>query len=403
MSRRDFLAATAATGIALGAGTSVSALAQDSAGSTPATAGAPQGAVSSALPNGESFEMYDGTAAGAVLAQLRAAGVRMIFHTNTSGFGPFWEAIDRAGDVQVINVTHEGHAVSAAQGYAMASRSLGFFFGSGAGVGNSMSSLYCAWKDRVPMLVTYSGGELAEQGKDGFESWDDQLRPTEPFTMWTASLLTDEMPEIIRRAIRFACGPPSGPVTLVWGNAQPGERVRTRIDKIDLANARHKFRAAPDAIQQAARWLVEAQHPMFVVGPEVTEDGATADLLALAEKLSVPVTDTEDDLYANFPTDHPLYMGQLRALRYPAADGPGDRVRRELQAPPPAAGHADGARQSRSRHPGARVPGGPGHRVRCPAGHPRLVRRDRRSSHQGSRRRGFARPGSRRSRRSPRS
>ncbi len=317
VSRRDFLTATAATGIALGAGTSVSSLAQESAGSTPATAGAPQAAVSSALPNGESFEMYDGTAAGAVLAQLRAAGVRMIFHTNTSGFGPFWEAIDRAGDVQVINVTHEGHAVSAAQGYAMASRSLGFFFGSGAGVGNSMSSLYCAWKDRVPMLVTYSGGELAAQGKDEFESWDDQLRPTEPFTMWTASLLTDEMPDIIRRAIRFACGPPSGPVTLAWGNAQPGERVRTRIDKIDMASARHKFRAAPDAIQQAARWLVDAQHPMFVVGPEVTEDGANADLLALAEKLSVPVTDTEDDLYANFPTDHPLYMGQLRALRYP--------------------------------------------------------------------------------------
>ena len=90
VSRRDFLAATAATGIALGAGTSVSALAQTSAGSTPATAGAAQGAVSGALPNGESFEMYDGTAAGAVLAQLRAAGVRLIFNTNTSGFGPFW-------------------------------------------------------------------------------------------------------------------------------------------------------------------------------------------------------------------------------------------------------------------------------------------------------------------------
>ena len=110
VSRRDFLAATAATGIALGAGQSVSALAQDGAGPRPATAGAAQGAVSSALPNGESFEMYDGTAAGAVLAQLRAAGVRMIFHTNTSGFGPFWEAIDRAGDVQVINVTHEALA-----------------------------------------------------------------------------------------------------------------------------------------------------------------------------------------------------------------------------------------------------------------------------------------------------
>jgi acetolactate synthase-1/2/3 large subunit len=314
VSRRDFLAATAATGVALGAGPSVSALAQNASASGAAGA---QGAAAAPLPTAEAFDMYEGTAAGAVLAQLRAAGVRMIFHTNTSGFGPFWEAVDQVGDVQVINVTHEGHAVAAAQGYAMASRSLGFFFGSGAGVGNSMSNLYCAWKDRVPLLVTYSGGELSEQGKDGFEGWDDHLRPTEPFTMWTASLLTDEMTEIVRRAIRFAFGPPSGPVTLVWGEARQEERVRTRIDKIDLTHARHRFRAAPEAIQQAARWLVEAGHPMFVVGPEVSEDGATKELLALAEKLSIPVTDTEDDLYANFPTDHPLYMGQLRALRYP--------------------------------------------------------------------------------------
>lgn len=315
VSRRDFLAATAVTGIALGSGRPVSALAQDDSIANPAAA--PQSANSRPLPTAAPFEMYEGTAAGAVLAQLRAAGVRMLFHTNTSGFMPFWEAIDRAGDVQVINVTHEGHAVAAAQGYAMASGSLGFFFGSGAGIGNSMSNLYCAWKDRVPLLVTYSGGELAEQGKDGFESWDDQIKTTEPFTRWTANLLTDEMTEIVRRAIRFAYGPPSGPVTLAWGDARQAEQVRTRIDTIDLASARHKFRAPPDAIQQAARWLAEAEHPMFVVGPEVTEDGAAKDLLALAEKLSIPVTDTEDDLYANFPTDHPLYMGQLRSLRYP--------------------------------------------------------------------------------------
>ena len=315
VSRRDFLAATAATGLALGAGQTADVLAQ----TTPASGAtaAPQSATAAPLPSGETFEMYEGTAAGAVLEQLRAAGVRMLFHTNTSGFVPLWEAVDRAGDVQVINVTDEGLAVAAAQGYAMASGTLGFFFGSGAGVGNSMSNLYCAWKDRVPLLVTYSGGDLAEQGKDGFESWDDHLGPTKAFTMWTANLLTDEMTEIIRRAIRFAYGPPSGPVTLAWGEARQDERVRTRIDKIDLAKARHKFRAAPEAIQQAARWLAEAQHPMFVVGPEVWEDGATRDLLALAEKLSIPVTDTEDDLYANFPTDHLLYMGQLRALRYP--------------------------------------------------------------------------------------
>src|SRR5687768_2145216 len=68
-SRRDFLAATAVTGIALGAGPSVS-LAQDTTGLAPAAGGAAQGVVASPLPSGETFQMYDGTAAGAVLAQL---------------------------------------------------------------------------------------------------------------------------------------------------------------------------------------------------------------------------------------------------------------------------------------------------------------------------------------------
>src|SRR5882762_7389325 len=191
-SRRDFLAATAATGIALGIGPGAAAASQEAAGREPNTA----------LP-GEPA-MYRGTAAGAVVAQLRAAGVRTLFHTNTSGFVPFFEAISAAGDVQVINMTHEGQAVAAAAGYTMASRNLGFFFGSHVGVFNALSNTYNAWKDRVPLLVTFSGGGIAEQGKDSFESWDNALGPTEPFTMWTGTLLTEDITDILRRAIKFA-------------------------------------------------------------------------------------------------------------------------------------------------------------------------------------------------------
>src|SRR5205823_5250607 len=119
-SRREFLAATAASGIALGG------MGQRADAAPPQAAGATVADASPARPP----EMYQGTAAGAVLAQLRAAGVRTLFHTNTSGFVPFFEAIYAVGDVQVINMTHEGQAVAAAAGYTMASRNLGFFFGS---------------------------------------------------------------------------------------------------------------------------------------------------------------------------------------------------------------------------------------------------------------------------------
>jgi thiamine pyrophosphate-dependent acetolactate synthase large subunit-like protein len=313
VSRRDFIATTAASGIALGVGQAPSAAEAAQAGAGAQTP-RPENSLSSKAP---ALEPFEGTAAGALVAQLKAAGVYTLFHTNTSGFVPLWEAIHAAGDVQVINMTHEGQAVAAAQGYTMASRKLGFFFGSDAGVGNSMSNLYCAWKDRVPLLVSFSGGGLSGQGKDGFEYWDDFLAPTRSFTLWTATLLTNDMSDIVRRAIKFAFGPPSGPVTLGWGDGNYNQKVQTSIHKIDLAKMRHTARAKPESIQRAAQWLVEASNPVFAVGPEVWEDSATKEILALAEKLAVPVTETKDDLYANFPTDNPLFLGALEAIRYP--------------------------------------------------------------------------------------
>jgi thiamine pyrophosphate-dependent acetolactate synthase large subunit-like protein len=302
-SRRDFIAATAATGLALGVGESAAASPQVL---TPKP--------ENSLPTGKP-EMYTGTPSGAVLAQLRAAGIRTLFHTNTSGFVPLWEAVDAAGDVQVINMTHEGQAVAAAAGFAMASRTMGFFFGSHVGTFNAMSNLYNAWKDRVPMLVTFSGGGLAEQGKDGFESWDNPLGPTQPFTMWTGTLLPEDMTGVLRRAMKFAFGPPSGPVTLNWGAG--GAQVESQIYKIDLANLRYKSRAQADLIQKAAQWLVEAENPLFVLGSQIGVEGAYDEIRALSEKLSVPVVETMHSLYANFPNDHPLFLGELEAQRYP--------------------------------------------------------------------------------------
>ena len=119
--------------------------------------------------------MYTGTPSGAMLAQLRAAGVRTLFHTNVSGNVPFCEAIEAAGDVQVINMTHEGQGVAAAAGYAMASKRLGFFFGGHIGTGNAMSNLYCAWKDRVPLLVLVQAEDWRHARGGWLEEWDNPL------------------------------------------------------------------------------------------------------------------------------------------------------------------------------------------------------------------------------------
>src|SRR5216684_900608 len=281
VSRRDFIRVTAATGIVSTgiASLTESASAQEKPASTP----------ENSLQKSEPLRMFEGTVAAAALEQLKAAGIRTIFHTNTSGYAPLWDAVYSAGDVQVIMVTHEGQGVAAAAGYALASKGLGFFAGSGVGLPNSLSNLYCAWKDRVPLIASYTGGGLGREGEDAAEDWDHHLKPAEPFTNWTGDLLTNSVTAILRRAIKFAFGPPSGPVALDWGNAAEGQRIKAPIYKMDLANARSSFRAKADLIQKAAQWLAEAENPVFLVGPEVSREGAGKELQLLAEKLAVPV------------------------------------------------------------------------------------------------------------------
>ena len=265
-------------------------------------------------------EMFEGTAGAALVEQLKAAGVKYIFHTNTTGVATMMDGVDM-NKINVIMVTHEGQAVSTAEGYALASNTLGFFVGSKVGVGNSISNLYNAWKDRTPLIVSYGRSTLKGQGgQDGFEEWDDHLKPTEPFTAWNWSCVDAEtMPKTLRRAMKFAFTPPGAPVTLDFPGDLLTKKIRAPILKMDPKETRPLFRAGSDRIEKAAELLAEAKNPIFIVGSEITRGGATKEIVALAEKLSVPVAqDRRSPLFSDFPTHHPLFLSEYSPpLRFP--------------------------------------------------------------------------------------
>lgn len=126
----------------------------------------------------QSFTMAEGLAGALLVEQLQAVGVKYIFHTNTSGLETILDALVDKPEMQVIMVTHEGQAVSTAQGYALGSGQLGCFLGSRVGVGNTISNLYNAWKDRTPLIVGFARFGLRQQGgRDVVEEWDAHLEP----------------------------------------------------------------------------------------------------------------------------------------------------------------------------------------------------------------------------------
>lgn len=304
-SRRDFIQAVTAMGFTSMAAESLLASAQLDFGSADE-------------PGHSQPRMVEGSAGSLIVEQLKAAGVKYIFHTNTSGLESITDAVD-TNEMQVIMITHEGQAVSAVEGYALASGQLGFFMGSKVGVGNSISNLYNAWKDRTPMIVSYGRSTLKGQGgQDGFEEWDDHLKPTEPFAAWSWSCVDAEsMPKTLRRAMKFAFTPPGAPVTLDFPPDLLRTKVRAPIYKIDPTRIRPVFRAGKDRIEKAAELLAQAKSPVFIVGPEITRGEANGAMVALAEKLGVPVCQGEG-LYSDFPTHHPLFMERYSPrMRFP--------------------------------------------------------------------------------------
>jgi benzoylformate decarboxylase len=117
------------------------------------------------------------------------------------------------------------------------------------------------------------------------------------------------------RAIREATTPPTGPVYLSISaellnreglEAQIGEAAHYRIERPGPAR-----RATVEAI---ARRLAEAQCPVLMFGDDVWREGATAEAVRLAELLEAPVLASRQ-IFANFPTRHPLFCGNYPASR----------------------------------------------------------------------------------------
>ena len=261
----------------------------------------------------EPFEIMEGMAGELVVQQLRASGIHYIFHTNTSGVEAILDACVNLPDMHVMMVTHEGQAVAAAEGFALATGKLAFSLASKVGVGNAISNLYNAWIDRSAQIAAFGRMPLVTHGDEGrVEEWDEKLEPTAPFTRWHWSCVdAATIPEILRRGMRFAVSGAGAPVALDFPQDLLRTRIRAAIYHEDPMSTRTQVRASAAQIEQAAKWLAEAENPAIVAGAEVTRGRANQALLELAEKLAVPVfiPAVHGGLYSEFPTDHPLFVG----------------------------------------------------------------------------------------------
>jgi len=260
------------------------------------------------------------------LELLEARGVRFFFGGGAgTDFPPFIEAFakreaqGRRDGLHPITVIHEITTVSMAHGYTMVTgEPQAVMVHTIAGTANAVGGIINAARARIPMLVAAGRTSITEKGhvtsRAATIHWAqesfDQAGLVREFVKWDYELRRGEQLEtVVDRALAIASNAPSGPVYLTFpldvaGEALPDFEMGTR--------ARMKPSAAsqpePAAIDRAANALAQADSPLIVVSSVGRDPGAVDTLVALADRLALPVVESWGD-YMNFPHDHPLHQG----------------------------------------------------------------------------------------------
>ena len=258
---------------------------------------------------------------GELLAeQLLAAGVRFIFVCNSSGMGSLCDAVVDRPDLQFIQGISENQAVAMADGYAKATGQTSFACFSRVGGPLASANMYNAMKDRTPVVIFTDHMDSQADGRDGHEDLDDWLDAFKQYTKWRWLVKEgNRIPEWIAHAFKVSSTAPCGPTFVrVPRNVLYQTNLKAEIFSRESLSVPMDITPNPKYVERAAQMLIESKNPILHVGPEVWTSGGRSDVVKLAEMLGIPVTQAWS-WAADFPTDHPLYLGSyFSPMRFPA-------------------------------------------------------------------------------------
>ncbi len=252
-----------------------------------------------------------------VVDALESYGVSRIFGNPGTTELPLLRSI-RNSNIDYILGLHEDIAVGMAAGYASTRRyhshtedvlPLGVAnLHVGPGTAHGLGNLQNAMVSGVPMLVTAGNHSTDFQHKEPILSGDLAGMARE-HTKWSAEVPdVSTLPTMLRRAVRVALTPPTGPVFL----SLPMDVLMGKTDSEPEQLGPIPSLGSGDATQleRAAHALVEADDPVIVLGDWIGRAGADAvdAAVELAESTAAPVYGELVSCEINFPHDHPQWI-----------------------------------------------------------------------------------------------
>ncbi len=249
----------------------------------------------------------------AFLDVLAAAGVRHIFGNPGTTELPLNDALATDGRFDYVFGLHEIPVLAMAEGYAMASGGVGVAnVHICCGLGNAMGMLYNAHCAGSPVVLTAGQQDRRLRFEEPVLA-GDMVNVVRPWTKWAYEVQrVEDVPAAARRAIQTALTPPTGPVFL----ALPVDVQMEACAGLDLSPPSpvdRRIRPSLDALRRAAEILGQAKNPAILAGSRIAECNASAELVAVAERLGAPVFSEQATSHGRlpFPTDHPLYAEGL--------------------------------------------------------------------------------------------
>lgn len=242
---------------------------------------------------------------------LRAQDMTTVFGNPGSTELRFFR--DWPADFRYVLGLQESCCVAMADGYAQATRRAAFVnLHSAAGVGHALGSVFTAYRNQTPLVITAGQQTRAMFPTDPYLYASRAAEFPQPYVKFSVEpARAADVPAAIARAYYLAMQKPCGPTFV----SIPEDDWDVETDPLPGRRVAFDIAPDPEALAALAMALGASRKPVIVAGAAVDQDDAWELAVQLAERIEALVWSSPMSGRASFPEDHRLFAGHLPPVR----------------------------------------------------------------------------------------
>jgi len=258
------------------------------------------------------MEMLSG--AEMVIRSLEDEGIEHIFGYPGGSVLDIYDALFESSKIEHFLVRHEQAAVHAADGYARSTGKVGaVLVTSGPGATNCITGIATAYMDSIPLVVLSGQVPTSMIGNDAFQE-TDMIGVSRPIVKHSFLCKTAaDIPEAIKKAFYIASTGRPGPVVIDLPKDTQNPLLKFPYEypkNVSMRSYNPVKSGHKGQVKKAVKAISTAKKPVLYIGGGALLANAREQVITLAERLNLPVTNTLMAL-GLFPGTHKQNIGML--------------------------------------------------------------------------------------------